>query len=285
VSNQPPDPPKTGEIIPFGKYKGQPAEVLVGDPQYVAWLEAQGWFRAKFPGLHTLIVNNFAEPFETPEHNRLQARLLDRDFCFRLARIAVPGAVKRVLAKVLEVEQDELSYKERWRREALKNWYSDERRAEVNAEYDVAILPIKARISAIAAIKPDTPPHDCTLSHIEFEVAGWDAVVLLTFRVAHLSADFSVCLAVAKPALGDDYPAVLRQIKKHGVVQGRPWFSWNSSIYDHCRRVLLVRLTAVGATRAQIEAIFAASGIRLVMLAEEAVTDSPLDPGRTEAAP
>jgi hypothetical protein len=38
----------SGEIIPFGKYKGQPIEALAGDPQYVAWLLQQDWFRVRF---------------------------------------------------------------------------------------------------------------------------------------------------------------------------------------------------------------------------------------------
>jgi len=34
----------TGDIVPFGKYKGQPVEALQGDPAYADWLAAQPWF-------------------------------------------------------------------------------------------------------------------------------------------------------------------------------------------------------------------------------------------------
>ncbi len=77
-----------GEVIPFGKYKGQPVEVVVQDRQYVEWLTAQPWFRERFANIHTLIVNNFQEPTETPVHNALQARFLDQAFrarCFEVA--------------------------------------------------------------------------------------------------------------------------------------------------------------------------------------------------------
>jgi len=56
------------ELIPFGKYKGQPVEVMAQDKQYAEWLTAQPWFRDKFAGLYTVIINKFQEPSETPEH-------------------------------------------------------------------------------------------------------------------------------------------------------------------------------------------------------------------------
>ena len=61
------------EIVPFGRYKGQPVEALAQDKEYCEWLIAQDWFRPKFTAIHTLIINNFGVPDETPEHNALQA--------------------------------------------------------------------------------------------------------------------------------------------------------------------------------------------------------------------
>jgi hypothetical protein len=75
-----------GEIIPFGKYKGQPLEVMSQDKQYVDWLTAQPWFRERFQNIYTLVVNNFQEPTETPEHNKLQALFLDGVFRERFQR-------------------------------------------------------------------------------------------------------------------------------------------------------------------------------------------------------
>jgi hypothetical protein len=74
-------------IVPFGKYKGQPVEVLSEDRAYADWLLAQGWLKQRFPDLHTLIINNFGEPTETPEHNRLQLRFLDETFCARVSAV------------------------------------------------------------------------------------------------------------------------------------------------------------------------------------------------------
>ncbi len=79
----------TTDLVPIGKYKGQPVTALAQDRSYCDWLTQQSWFVQKFPELHTLIINNFGEPTETPEHNRLQLRFLDKDFRLRCMRLAL----------------------------------------------------------------------------------------------------------------------------------------------------------------------------------------------------
>src|SRR5215831_20693430 len=77
------------DVVPFGKCKNQPVEVLEHDPDYCNWLMEQAWFVERYPAIHTVIINNFGEPSETPEHNALQIRLLDAHFragCTELAR-------------------------------------------------------------------------------------------------------------------------------------------------------------------------------------------------------
>jgi|ERR1700722_2798395 len=81
----------TSEIVPFGKYRGQPVEALAQDRQYVDWLTAQPWFKERFGNIYTLIVNNFQEPSETPEHNALQIKFLDRDYALRFVRHLEPS--------------------------------------------------------------------------------------------------------------------------------------------------------------------------------------------------
>jgi hypothetical protein len=41
--------------------------------------------------LHQVIINRDAEPEETPEHNALQVRFLDRDFCLRFLACINPN--------------------------------------------------------------------------------------------------------------------------------------------------------------------------------------------------
>ena len=60
----------TDALVPFGKYKNQPTAVLAADPAYCDWLIQQGWLAEKYPGIHTLVINHFGEPTDTPAHNR-----------------------------------------------------------------------------------------------------------------------------------------------------------------------------------------------------------------------
>ena len=78
-------------ILPFGKYKGKPIEVLATDPQYKEWLQAQPWFEKNYPAIYkTVVINQFAEPSETPEHNKLQAKFLDDDLLISIAKRIYP---------------------------------------------------------------------------------------------------------------------------------------------------------------------------------------------------
>jgi hypothetical protein len=78
-----------GEVIPFGKYKGQPLDVLTADRDYCDWLMEQAWFVQRYPHIHTVVINNFGEPTETPEHNALQIRLLDDTFRAQCTEVAL----------------------------------------------------------------------------------------------------------------------------------------------------------------------------------------------------
>jgi len=84
-------------IIPFGKHKGRLIdEVLVDDPIYVEWLTSQEWFRSRFTILYQVVINRGADSAETPEHNAMQVRFLDRDFCQQFLRRIAPELVNPV---------------------------------------------------------------------------------------------------------------------------------------------------------------------------------------------
>ena len=80
-------------VVPFGKYKGQPVEAMAADRGYVDWLLAQSWFKDKHQNIYTLIINNFAEPSETPEHNALQALFLDDVFVKKVLAVHHTGVI------------------------------------------------------------------------------------------------------------------------------------------------------------------------------------------------
>lgn len=50
------------EVFPFGKYKGQPVEVVAADTDYCEWLAGQKWFKTKYRDLYRALRGHGAEP-------------------------------------------------------------------------------------------------------------------------------------------------------------------------------------------------------------------------------
>lgn len=196
----------SGEIVPFGKYKGQPIEAMAQDKSYCEWLSAQEWFRNRHSAMHTIIINNFAEPTETPEHNALQAKFTDKAFLKRFIHACVGGESalreyfeKKKLARLASIP--------RYMPASEGNWLRD----------------LKFSLSASTT----------------FETEGYDVVIEVNagLQVWRIGVE-------CKPSLGDDYPAVLRQIK---------------SAKPGTTSVLVIGdggFTAVGATIEQVRNIF-----------------------------
>jgi hypothetical protein len=209
-------------IVPFGKYKGQPVEVLAQDRPYLEWLSAQDWFRERYAGIYTLIINNFTEATETPDHNALQVLFLDDAFCQRFATVLKPQwrneCMQRFadnVGKIVQIKKIEAE---------LFEW-----KLFCSREFEVNGVDVDLNMSI------DTV--DEALSHARF---NWAHEVVA--RVPVLYARIEI-----KPAVGDDYPAVLRQMRanKSGVL-----FTQN--------------YIGVGATEEQFVKTFVLSDIKVV---------------------
>jgi len=135
------------EIVPFGKYKGHPIEVLAQDKEYLDWLLAQEWFRSGYQSIYAIVINSFQTPSETPEHNILQAKFLDADYRFKVAYFLSAGK------------------------------YRD------NLDYETDLDP---------------------------EVDGFD--ILIHTYYYGLEKEINIYVE-AKPTVGDDYPAIMRQMR------------------------------------------------------------------------
>ena len=143
------------QLVPFGKYKGQPMEVMQMDTKYCEWLATQDWFREQYGNVYNqVIINNFTEPSETPEHNRLQMRFLDENF------------VESFVSKKL---------------------------------------------------RPAISAKEFAIEEIQFEHRGWDVFIDYKYSKeagGELDRFGSVCFEI-KPCMGDDFPAILRQMKQN----------------------------------------------------------------------
>jgi hypothetical protein len=265
-------------IVPFGKYKGRDIlEVLETDPSYLQWLTGQEWFRDRYVYLHQTIINRGSEPEDTPEHNALQVLFLDHAFCLKFC-LALDDKLDDKIRSQLESERGEHS------RRAAKNLREAEYRMKSAARrladaegrnygetyqetHDKAAAAFQERTLQCTVI--DRPITGIEFSfHPEFEDAGIDVRLKvgaasinhrgLTELVHKISYDtetvwppghsFTLCIEI-KPTVGDDYPAVLRQMKRNG-----------STV------LFLKSYTGQGATREQFLQTFTISKFRVVFL-------------------
>jgi hypothetical protein len=245
-----------GKIIPFGKYKGHSIEQIAGrDPAYLQWLMGQSWFVERFQNL-SVTINNFGPaPQETPEHNAMQVRFLDREY--QLAFLWAYGSFGT------------------FRRTYV---LPGNHRCEVRPDdYECPRFPThrEAVARAWAERKMCRDAHDRLKQgenvfdvqcNIEFEAHNIDVLLRSTIRLdlgrpgpygpfrTH-ERNFAIEI---KPTLGDDYPAVLRQIsRQYEQVRHTGW---------RYRPVLLVReYHGAGATFDQVCEFFKTRGIHLML--------------------
>jgi hypothetical protein len=312
--------PAKGEVVPFGKYKGQPVEVLLADQGYRDWLMAQDWFRNRFGAIYQTVINYGAEPQETPEHNEMQAAFLDDDRCFRLAQLLYPNHPydREAIRKDRSWAGYGQALAERFRDHLRAVWedaYIDSRQFEA-AGWDVVyyVEPASLQLQVIslppcacgpcnhsdcldkAPCRGGDPSYQWACQHryhkprgvpqkansvysthcdracpwSDFHTAKW----LLNERDSNLSHYFQpgmpgMVRIECKPDLGDDFPAVLRQVLRYDREHG-----------DRCC-VLVRRPHFERVTWDQVAAMFKASNIvllreaDLLAAAESAVAAQP----------
>jgi hypothetical protein len=257
------------EIVTFGKFRDKPVEALVQDAQYCKWLLTQSWFQEKFPNIHTLVINNFGAPSETPEHNALQALFLDEKW-IKAFVVAGLGGAGEAESRFQEHRREQVDDLGKERQAQVDDYYRLAQYAHrnhivANGSYTFDRAEVQAKCERLVASKirvweAATWQGDLCINDLEFEDCGTD-VSFWTSIWARIGrwAD-STWKVECKPALGDDYPAVLRQMMRRQdnvllVGEG-----------GYCGR---------GATFEQVTKIFAKSHIRIVCLGEvEAALES-----------
>ncbi len=246
----------TVEIVPFGKYKGQPLEVLRSDPQYCEWLTAQGWFREKHGSVYQLIINNFGEPTETPEHNRLQVKFLDKTLCFQLfcklgweLLTDKNSLIMKLQQKINEFHNELATCKDK----SYPQNNPDDWKWQIK-DYESFLVSFV-----------DMPINEIEITH-DFEHCGWD--IKIVAKLPSFAKNISYyrglehlyrvsCAVEVKSEVGDDYPAILRQMKA------------NERIYKADYRVLVFdRFTATGANLEQVKQIFSSSCFHVLSFSE-----------------
>ena len=234
------------KMVPMGKYKGQPVEVMAEDKPYVEWISSQAWFRDKFASLHQMLSQSQVSN-DTPEHNAMQAKFIDWHYAlaatFALMRRDWMGehdciAIEKTNNKAVEI-------------------------AKKNSGLDFLFRDVVVCVTA---------PY---LSHAEFEVRSADVflegdrfsssfeggyykyqeVSKMLDEAGFISGYGKFQLRIElKPSLGDDYPSVLRQC-----------------IAAKCDSIVVGSYSGSGAPFESVIEIFKRSGIR--MISEPEITD------------
>lgn len=294
--------PATDRLLPLGKYKGQPFEVLLTDAGYAVWLLGSKYaqLEQKYPALFAFLVGRFGLPERTPVHNSLQNRFLDEEFCLRFALASSP----RLRAAADQLAQLKFDLEPLWRKNVQDSFAASLRLSETHSNKTALARGAKWLEALRGALKAEWPllrlygatrdlparEGKCItleLSGLEFEADGADVryrvemgFELLARRsdvltgerrdtavLAQLQAPRSFRIEV-KPVVGDDYPMVLRRMKAAN----------NTAL-------LVGEYNGVGATWEQVVKVFSLSKISVVTLDE--VEQLQLPPGIREfsAAP
>lgn len=274
------------EIVPFGKYKGQPVTALAADSDYCEWLMSQPWFRDRWPNVYNVVINYGAEPQDSPEHNQMQAAFLDEARCLAVAdRLGMRKS--RSLAAAWKVAgEDPLVERFRQHVELTESdMWAEDAEFEVKG-WDVVYTIEPARIDRRITSPPpcvchcdDDHGYYCQRRAIEGEPGKvrtewqyhcddkcpWrdrEIGYWLTTRHQYSGPGRAAQVHVElKPDLGDDYPSVLRQVNSYRYERGLRCVIARRSAFDHV-------------TWDQVVRIFDASGIDLIA-EHEIATASP----------
>jgi hypothetical protein len=290
----------TSRLVPFGKYRGQPIEVMRQDSGYMDWLAGQEGIRRQYPWIFSVVVNVGGEASETPEHNRYQALFLDQDFAAAVFDSVFPDHrnkhVRDDRAYKFEPVINDLNSKIRSLQGKIENTWemnqlmerpyypfdpkriSAQEAATQKEKNQLALVVLQQQqsdnVKSLAELKlklaeqkqqcQDEVAREIFLDDllsvkVEFETSVWmdDGYRGRQSGFADVALTCSRCRVgfriEIKPSMGDEYPAVLRQMKASA-----------------CDVLYLVNYTGEGATLAQVRAMFAASGVLVLQHARVA---------------
>lgn len=230
-------------IVPFGRYKGQPVADMLADAEYMAWVEAQPWFRARY--MHLLSQRDIEAANRTPVHNRLQTLFLDQNYQHAFA-LLVSAEYRKILSDVEVAKGDASRRAERriseFNVEIAKHQNELADRGidtNVMAEYvsnslKQSIGDCQEQIEEIKRCLATYLASDLKVEHefnVRFESDGADVYILWSGSYPHLTLKSGGYYAQKtsivtsgkqdrlpieiKPTVGDEYPAVLRQMKRN----------------------------------------------------------------------
>lgn len=268
-------------VMPFGKYKGTPiAEVVASDPGYIEWAMAQENVREKIGSIVVNIIH--ATPTgpnasETPQHNLMQAEYFNEEavnavLCtLGLSKTPVMRAATgqelldhwkthgtHIDPREWRGTQDKLVWEQYWGREKIGKYERVEGHRtpqfveRLMNDKEKSALEEEIRASRYTGEVP-TGQTSYHVKNLMIELAGWDIVV--NFYAKEYGGKIGLEL---KPSIGDDYPAVLRQVTtrlKNSVRYSQLSLSEVVVVYNKYTGSVPI---------ATVVSMFKASGVRLI---------------------
>jgi len=226
----------SGEIIKFGKYEGQPIEELLKHRGYCDWLRVRPGFKDRYPTEYTFIINSFPEPQDSKEHNKMQIKFLDESYALKFVYFLYPEIFNWSSQQI----NKQIS-------EVLTRAHENDAKANTRSREE----SVQSHIAEIDNRKL------LYISNRDIE-SGHDVSYFVTYGVPKMLRAVKI-RAEIKPIIGDDYPAVLRQMKRQPPAQFHGW-DFNESF-----RCLLIReYDGEGATQDQFVNLFATQGFKVV---------------------
>ena len=237
------------KIIPFGKYKGEPVEVLASDKKYKEWLMRQTWFKDEHNELYTIVRNNFRKGFDSLEFNKIKGLFENPVFRIKIAYLVNPdlfqqnsAVINAAMLSILHAE-DECGSNHFLR--ALSNPVEEEE----FGLYSRQLLKFS---------DPDFELADVSFTFwygIQFNYDN-DHYYGSWSRFRHeICTEYHVLIM---PELGDDYQSVLRQMKAAMPIE--------KSEHQLDRFFILIsgNFTGTTASREEIVALFEEHGYKFV---------------------
>ncbi len=203
-------------VINFGKYRGRPIEEIVSvDKNYIEWLMAQDWFKSKFEKTYNVVINYFnpEKNEDSPEHNRIQVKFLNPEFPLKIAQRLIGEKRFDLYFEKIVPSSNPLA-------EKLGSWNvepDDICIDDVNYEvcgFDVVLCTEIDNNERVKQFK-----DQFELSNIFKELSEkWrtreELFKYFSYRRKPDIYGYNIYIEI-KPKIGDDFPAVLRQIKRN----------------------------------------------------------------------
>lgn len=226
--------------VPFGKYKNKPMTEMIKDESYVNWCKNQPGLLDKYPIIYNIIyTQRFGEQDNpTPEHNKMQNLFLDKNMNIKIVN-KVSNVDKITNNKVMEEIFEKIyiddKYKELFQTyrfdvpklitynintefEAKYNWdVFIECQCKID-NYDEGNYNIMIKKEHVRRYDDEWKYYNKYFSiftPLEFGL-GCDSEYSGEYEYElYFRREYSYLLFIElKPNLGDDYPCVLRKIKK-----------------------------------------------------------------------